>query len=94
MTQGQGNVTLIPKRSLKSVRGDIFAIDNKHYLCILDDHSKFSVMKQLERFSAKEPDKNLQNYIFRILVASKIISVAGKKLYFRTVKNFFKRLSF
>ena len=35
----------IPGRLWECFRADIFTSNNKHYLCIVDDHSRFSVMK-------------------------------------------------
>ena len=42
----------IPGRLWESVRADIFTINNKHYLCTQDDHTKFHVRKQVEGFCA------------------------------------------
>ena len=42
----------IPERPCISVRTDIFSINTKHYLCIIDSCSTFSVIKQVEGFGA------------------------------------------
>ena len=36
----------------EAVGADIFTINNKHYLCIVDYHSEFPVVKQMAVFSA------------------------------------------
>ena len=41
-----------PGRPWDYVRADIFKINNKHYLCILDYHIKFPGIKQVEGFNA------------------------------------------
>ena len=42
----------IPWRLWESIRADTFPINDKHYLCIVDCHSKFPVVKQVEGNSA------------------------------------------
>ena len=42
----------IPLRPWEVIGADIFNFKNKHYLCIVDYNSKFSVVKRLEAFSA------------------------------------------
>ena len=39
-------------KPLEIVGGDIFTIHNKNYLCIIDYHSKFPVIKKMEDVSA------------------------------------------
>ena len=40
----------IPGKPCETVGADISTINNKHYLCIVEYHSKFPVMKQVEGF--------------------------------------------
>ena len=49
----------IPGRLWEYVGVDIFPINNKHFLCIVDYYSKFPVMKQVELFST---DNVIQTY--------------------------------
>ena len=39
----------IPLRPWKVISADVFHFNNKNYLCIVDYHSKFPVIKRLER---------------------------------------------
>ena len=41
----------IPDKPYKLVRADIFTLNNKNYLCIVDNHSKFPVIKKTEDLS-------------------------------------------
>ena len=50
----------IPGRPHESVKADIFTINNKHYLCIADYHSRFSNVKQVEGFSADNLMKHVR----------------------------------
>ena len=54
----------IQRRPWESVTADIFTINNKHYLCIIDNHSKLPVVKQVEGFNADNLI-NTYNIIFR-----------------------------
>ena len=42
----------IPGRLWEFVRADIFTVNNKHFLCIVDYHIKFPIVKQVEGFTA------------------------------------------
>ena len=42
----------IPGKPGEVIRVDIFTLDNKNYLCIVDYHGKFPVMKKTEDFTA------------------------------------------
>ena len=42
----------IPVRLWDVVSADIFMLDNKYYLCIVDNHSKFPTIKQTKDLSA------------------------------------------
>ena len=43
----------IPLRPWNIVSADVFHFNNKNYLCIVDYHSKFPVIKRVERLLAK-----------------------------------------
>ena len=43
---------MIPERPWESVGADIVSINKKYYLCIVDYHSKFPIINQVEGFSA------------------------------------------
>ena len=76
-------------RPLESVRADIFTVNSKCYHCILDNHSKFPVGKQVMGFSTDNLIKKLK--IFRILAAQQHSFRWRKKLYFRTVWNLLQK---
>ena len=42
----------IPVRPMDMVGADMFNINNKNYLCIIDHHSKFPIIKKIEDLSA------------------------------------------
>ena len=42
----------IPARPWEMIGADMFTLNNKHYLCIIDYHSKFPVIKKTEDLSA------------------------------------------
>ena len=43
----------IPLRPWKVLVADVFHFNNKNYLCIIDYHSKFPVVKRLEGLSTE-----------------------------------------
>ena len=43
----------IPLRPWEVFGADIFQLNNKKYLCIIDYHSKFLIIKRLEGLSAE-----------------------------------------
>ena len=44
---------VIPLRPWEVLRADIFHFNNKNFLCLVDYHSKFPVLKRLERLSVE-----------------------------------------
>ena len=54
----------IPLRPWEGVGTDVFHYNNKNYLCIVDYHSKFPIIKRLEGLSAE----NLINTVKIIFV--------------------------
>ena len=42
----------IPVRPWDVIGTDMFNLNNKHYLCIVDYHSKFQIIRKTEDFSA------------------------------------------
>ena len=88
MTQGQSNVTKITERLWECVTADIFTINNKHYPCIVDFHSKFLAVKQVKGFSAD----NLIIFSEYVL-PSKIVADVGTNFDSENIENFCKKLS-
>ena len=56
----------IPGKPWKSVGADILIINNKNYLCIVDYHSKFLVMKQVEEMRTDSLIKTCKIIFFRV----------------------------
>ena len=46
----------------ESVGADIFTIHNRQYVCIVDYHNKFSILKQVEGFSADNLIKHVRSF--------------------------------
>ena len=57
----------IPRKQMEVVGGDMFTLHNKMYLCLVDYHSKFSVIKKMKDFS---PESLIVTYkiIFRVWI--------------------------
>ena len=64
-------------RLWESVEADVFTIDNKHYLCPVDYHSKFLGIMQEERLSADNVINICQNIFSKYGLPSKIVSDVG-----------------
>ena len=73
---------------LESVGTDILTNNNKHYLCIVDYHSKFPAVKQMERFSADHQIKTCKVLFSEYRQPSKIVSDAGTNFMFKKFENF------
>ena len=65
----------MPGKQWESIRADIFTSNNKHYLCIADYKSKFSVVKQVDGFNTDDPIKHAR-WSFQNM-PSEIVSVVG-----------------
>ena len=77
----------IPGRSWESVRADIFTINNKCYHCIVDYHSNFLVIKQVEGFSADNLIQTCKIICSEYGLLSKIVSHIGTKLLSEKLKT-------
>ena len=51
-TKGQDDTSWYPSKTMGSIGADMFTLNNKCYLCIVDYHSKFPVIKKTENLSA------------------------------------------
>ena len=67
----------IPRRLWESVRAGSFSINNKEYLCTVDYHSKFLVIKQLQGFSADNLTKTCKIIFTEYELSGKIVSDVG-----------------
>ena len=76
-----------------SIEADIFSFDKKHYLCIVDYHSKFLVMKQMERISRANLIKQIRLFFSECGLSIKTVSEPGTNLISEKFENFCKQLS-
>ena len=53
----------IPGRLWKSIETGMFSFNNKHYLCVVDYHSKFLVIKQVEGFNTDNLIKHVRLFL-------------------------------
>ena len=60
----------------ESVGTDIFTINNEYYICIVDYHSTFHVVKKMEGLSADNVMKTCKTIFSKYRLASKIVSDA------------------
>ena len=74
----------IPGRLWESVGADIFTIDNKCYLHIVDYHSKFPIIEEVEGFGAENRIK-ICKIFFRIWTDQKNGFRCEHKLHIREV---------
>ena len=67
----------IPLWPWEVVGADVFHLKNKHYLCIVDYNSKFSVIKRLECLSAVNLISTVKTIIAEYGIPQKIMSDVG-----------------
>ena len=61
----------VPGKPWEIVGADLFSLHNKSYLCILDYHSKFHVIKHIDDLSADSLILACKIMFFRILLIKK-----------------------
>ena len=67
----------IPLRPWDVLGTDIFHFNNKNYLCIVDYHSKFSIVKRMERLSAESLVTTTKVIFAKYGIPQKLMSNAG-----------------
>ena len=70
----------IPGRPWEFVGTDFFAINNRHYLCVVDYHIKFLVVKQMEGFSVDSLINTCKIIFLEYGLHRKIVSDVGTNL--------------
>ena len=50
--KGKNHTSCIPLRKWEVQGADVFQVNNKNYLCIVDYHGKFLVVKKMDNLSA------------------------------------------
>ena len=74
----------------ESVGADIFTINIKHYLCIVDYHSTFLVIKHVKRLSADNLIQAYKIILSEYRLPSKIGSDTGTNFISEKFKNLCK----
>ena len=87
------NVTQIPWRLWESKVVDIFSINNRNYLYIVDYHNKLCLAKPVESFSAVNLIKICKIMFLQYGLPSNIVPDAGKNFISKKFENFCKKLS-
>ena len=77
----------IPIRPWDVVGADMFQLNNKYYLCIVDYHSKFPVIKKMEGLSADSLISAFQFVFFRVWHTQKANVRSWWQFYFRKIKK-------
>ena len=72
----------IPIRPWDVLGVDIFQLNNKNYLCIVDYHSKFLAVKKVEELSVDTFNINIQSCIIRVQNIQKDNARCWWQLYF------------
>ena len=78
----------IPGRPWESLGTDVFSINNKHYLCIVDYQGKFPLMKGAQcRYSNEKP---VRLFFAEHGLLCKIVSDTGSNFILEKFENFYK----
>ena len=70
----------IPLRPWEVLGADIFLLNKKNYLCIVDYHSKFPIVKRLEGLSAESLITKIKVIFSEYGIPQKLMSDAGTNL--------------
>ena len=81
----------IPGRLWESVGADIFTIDNKCYLHIVDYHSKFPIIEQVEGFGTENLIKTCKIFL-EYGLTRKMVSDVSTNFISEKFENVCKRL--
>ena len=80
----------IPVRPWDVIDADMFTVNNKHYLCIVDYHSKFPIIKKAENLSADSLILTCKVIFVEYGIPKKIMSDAGSNFISDKFKTFCK----
>ena len=83
----------IPLRPWGVLGADIFHFNNKNYLCIVDDHSKFPVIKRMEGLSTESLIATTRVIFTEYGIPCKIMSDAGTNFVSDKFRKFCSRLN-
>ena len=82
-----------PLRPWEVLGTDVFHFNNKNYLCILDYHSKFPVIKKMEGLSTKSLIATTKVIFAEYGIPHKILSDAGTNFISDKFRKFCSRLN-
>ena len=83
----------IPLRPWEVVSANVFHFNNKNYLCIVDYHSKFPVIKRLERLSAESLVNTVKIILTKYGIPPKIMSDTGTNFISDMFQQFCKSIN-
>ena len=83
----------IPMRPWDVICADMFQLNNKNYICIVDYHSKFLVVKRMDGLSANSPTPAVKVIFVEYGIACRIMSDAGSNFILEKFKNFCNNLN-
>ena len=83
----------IPLRPWVVVSANVFHFNNKNYLCIVDYHGKFPVIKGLERLSAESLVNTVKIIFTKYGIPQKILSNTGTSFISDTFWQFCKSIN-
>ena len=83
----------IPLRTWDVIGADMFTLNNKHYLCIVDYHSKFPIITKAEDLSADSLILTCKVVFAEYWIPKKIMSDAGGNFISDKFKTFCKSLN-
>ena len=83
----------LPLRPWDVIGVDMFQLSNKNYLCIVDYHSKFLVIKKMEGLSAESLITAVKIIFVEYGIPCRLISDAGGNFISEKLKNFCNSLN-
>ena len=83
----------IALRPWEVIGADVYHFNNKYYLCIVDYHSKFPVIKRLERLSAESLVNTVKIIFAEYGIPQKIMSNVGTNFVSDTFQQFCKSIN-
>ena len=81
-------------RPWEVVGADVFMINNKTLLCIVDYHSKFPIVKKVKALSADDLVQTTKLIFAEYGLPKKIVSDAGAKFTSEIFKDFYRQRNY
>ena len=70
----------VPLRPWEVLQVDVFQLNNKNYLCVVDYHSKFPVIKRMEGLSAENLTATVKIIFAEYALPCRFMSDAGSNI--------------